>query len=72
MATRQYNRKCGFCRHKADQSKMVRTNNSPNGWVCRKCRNDYKQEKKKSKEFLNPVDVIEEDWIAEQAYCFDF
>lgn len=75
---RTYNRKCGFCNCKAEQSKMVRTNKSPNGWTCRKCRDDYIQRKKAERiasrydeEYLNPVDEVYDAWIAEQAFCFD-
>ena len=34
---RKYYRKCGVwgCRH--EQSEMIRTDNSPNGWICVDC-----------------------------------
>ncbi len=34
---RQYFRKCGFCNNRYEQSDMVRTNKSPNGWSCKHC-----------------------------------
>ena len=77
---RTYNRTCGFCQRKAEQSKMVRTNNSPNGWVCRHCRDEYnhkrnlakpKCKQNKPEGYLNPVDEIDDIWVAEQAYCLN-
>lgn len=77
---RTYNRKCGFCGHKAEQSKMVRTNNSPNGWVCRRCRDEYNHQKNLAKpknkphereEYLFAFDEAYAIWETEQAYCFD-
>ena len=34
---RKYNRKCGVCGIKFEQSEMIRTNESPNGWMCHDC-----------------------------------
>ena len=34
---RKYYRKCGVCNERHEQSEMIRTNESPNGWVCRTC-----------------------------------
>lgn len=34
---RKYYRKCGVCGHRHEQSKMIRTNESPNGWLCIDC-----------------------------------
>ena len=34
---RKYFRKCGVCADRHEQSEMVRTNNSPNGWICTEC-----------------------------------
>jgi hypothetical protein len=34
---RTYNRSCGICGIKDEQSFMIRTNESPNGWMCRDC-----------------------------------
>ena len=31
---RKYYRKCGVCGERYEQSEMIRTNNSPNGWLC--------------------------------------
>ena len=31
------NRKCGFCKNKYEQSIMIRTKESPNGWCCQDC-----------------------------------
>ena len=31
---RKYYRKCGLCGDRHEQSKMIRTYNSPNGWIC--------------------------------------
>lgn len=36
---RKYNRKCGICGERYEQSEMLRTNNSPNGWLCWDCNN---------------------------------
>ena len=36
---RKYYRKCGICGERFEQSEMIRTNNSPNGWLCLDCRN---------------------------------
>ena len=37
---RKYFRKCGFCGSRHEQSDMVRTDHSPNGWICRECLED--------------------------------
>jgi len=34
---RKYYRKCGVCGRKHEQSDMVRTDLSPNGWLCHDC-----------------------------------
>ena len=34
---RKYFRKCGCCQDRHEQSEMVRTNESPNGWFCKQC-----------------------------------
>ncbi len=34
---RKYFRKCGICGERLEQSKMVRTDDSPNGWLCADC-----------------------------------
>jgi len=36
---RKYYRKCGVCGERYEQSEMIRTNNSPNGWLCFDCHN---------------------------------
>ena len=36
-AKRVYRRKCGVCGFVHEQSKMIRTDLSPNGWICRHC-----------------------------------
>ena len=36
---RKYYRKCGICGERHEQSEMIRTNNSPNGWLCFDCHN---------------------------------
>lgn len=36
---RKYYRKCGVCGERYEQSEMIRTNNSPNGWLCWDCNN---------------------------------
>ena len=36
---RKYYRKCGICGEKHEQSEMIRTDNSPNGWICFDCHN---------------------------------
>lgn len=37
---RNYFRKCGVCGSRHEQSEMIRTDNSPNGWICAACWND--------------------------------
>lgn len=37
---RKYFRKCGICGERLEQSKMVRTDDSPNGWLCHPCNID--------------------------------
>lgn len=34
---RKYYRKCGDCGERHEQSEMIRTNLSDNGWLCKKC-----------------------------------
>ena len=34
---RKYIRKCGICGIRLEQSEMIRTEASPNGWVCHDC-----------------------------------
>lgn len=34
---RKYYRKCGWCGERHEQSEMVRTDDSPNGWMCLNC-----------------------------------
>lgn len=34
---RKYYRKCGICGKRDEQSNMVRTDESPNGWLCQQC-----------------------------------
>ena len=34
---RKYVRKCGVCGERHEQSHMIRTDASPNGWVCFEC-----------------------------------
>ena len=34
---RKFIRKCGVCGERHEQSKMIRTITSPNGWICIKC-----------------------------------
>ena len=34
---RRYFRKCGVCGERDEQSDMIRTDNSPNGWICHEC-----------------------------------
>lgn len=36
---RKYYRKCGVCGERYEQSEMIRTNNSSNGWLCFNCHN---------------------------------
>lgn len=36
---RKYYRKCGICGERFEQSEMIRTNDSPNGWLCFDCHN---------------------------------
>ena len=37
MKKRKYFRKCGLCGERHEQSEMIRTYESPNGWICRDC-----------------------------------
>ncbi len=41
---RTYNRKCGICGDRHEQSIMVRTNQSSSGWLCQKCAYDLHPE----------------------------
>ena len=34
---RKYFRKCGVCGERHEQAEMIRTDESPNGCVCREC-----------------------------------
>ena len=34
---RKYFRKCGCCGDRHEQSDMIRTYQSPNGWLCQEC-----------------------------------
>ncbi len=36
---RKYYRKCGICGERHEQSDMIRTNESSNGWLCVDCYN---------------------------------
>lgn len=38
---RKYFRKCGVCGKRQEQSDMVRTNKSDNGWMCEDCWDDW-------------------------------
>lgn len=46
---RKYFRKCGICGERNEQKEMIRSNESPNGWICFDC---YKDE--------HPEEEIEE------------
>lgn len=37
---RKYFRKCGVCGERDEQSNMIRTNDSENGWMCESCYTD--------------------------------
>lgn len=37
---RKYYRKCGICGERHEQSDMIRTIESPNGWLCEECYSD--------------------------------
>ena len=41
---RKYYRKCGECGKRCEQSDMVRTNESTNGWLCRQCFDEMLEE----------------------------
>lgn len=43
---RKYYRMCGVCGWRFEQSMMIRTNKSPNGWMCKIC---------SSKSWITPV-----------------
>lgn len=34
---RKYYRKCGVCGERHEQSEMLRSYGSPNGWICFSC-----------------------------------
>lgn len=34
---RKYFRKCGVCGERHEQSEMIRTEQSPTGWICLEC-----------------------------------
>lgn len=38
---RKYYRKCGCCGKRFEQSLLIRTNKSPNGWFCCDCYVDF-------------------------------
>ena len=38
---RTYRRTCGFCNCKDEQSNMIRLPESPNGWTCFMCYEQY-------------------------------
>ncbi len=38
---RKYFRKCGDCGKRFEQSLLIRTNKSPNGWFCCDCYVDF-------------------------------
>ena len=40
---RKYYRKCGECGQRHEQSEMVRTSLSDNGWLCRDCYSEASQ-----------------------------
>ena len=39
---RKYYRHCGSCGRRFEQSEMIRTNESDNGWLCRDCYEETK------------------------------
>ena len=41
---RKYFRKCGVYGERHEQSEMIRTNQSPNGWLCIKCQINFHPE----------------------------
>lgn len=41
---RKYFRKCGICGDRYEQSEMIRTDESSNGWVCPECYYDLHAE----------------------------
>lgn len=41
---RKYIRKCGVCGKRHEQSDMIRTNDSPNGWICADCHSEIHPE----------------------------
>lgn len=42
---RKYFRKCGCCGARYEQSDLIRTYKSPNGWLCHECyRNQHPEE----------------------------
>lgn len=47
--SRKYFRKCGVCGEVNEQSNMIRTNSSPNGWMCKDCK--YKEHPEYEEEF---------------------
>ena len=38
---RKYYRKCGVCGERHEQSEMIRTDESPNGWMCLDCKMEF-------------------------------
>ncbi len=51
---RKYYRKCGRCGCKREQNFLKRNYNSPNGYFCPSCQEDYIRE-----ELYDPLDEIE-------------
>lgn len=37
LKRRKYYRKCGLCGEVHEQAQMIRTDTSPNGWICLDC-----------------------------------
>jgi predicted RNA-binding protein YlxR (DUF448 family) len=52
---RKYYRKCGVCGERHEQSEMIRTNNSPNGWICFDCHNAEHPEPKQHLSTEHPL-----------------
>lgn len=48
---RNYFRKCGFCRKRLEQGDMIRTDKSPNGWLCVECYHEYTEPNYDENEF---------------------
>ena len=54
---RKYYRKCGDCGKRYEQSEMIRTNLSDNGWLCKRCWAILKD---------SDDDVFHPEWCAEE------